>query len=238
MSGFAALADRKHTREDSIEITPLPQIPGCHVGPATSRRRPPGRLPVPTMERCRRLEGRILRRPWAAERECMKQGSTGGDTPNARAPENSPPSRKTAEPAFGGCRGLDIVSRPVSERLLRTHSAGRRCRRAAGVQRVREVASCRQALALGRLCCPPIPSADGGGWHVHLRASESSVRVRLCGEPRLDETDAEGGRRAAMPLSRVLRAMRIRRSRSLSPRTARERVSLPLARPPSNYVPI
>jgi len=36
----------------------------------------------------------------------MKQGRTGADTLNARAPENSPPSRKTAEPAFGGCRGL------------------------------------------------------------------------------------------------------------------------------------
>ncbi len=189
------------------------------------------------MERWGRLEGRILRRPWAAERECMKQGSTQGDTLNARAPENSPPSRKTAEPAFGGCRGLDIVSPPVPEELLLAGSAGRRCRRAAGVQRVREVAAWRQAIVLGRLCCPPIPPADGGGWHVHLRASGWSVRVRLGGEPRLDGTDAEGVRRAAMPLSRVLRAMRIRRSRSLSPRTSRERVSLPLACPPSTQAP-
>ncbi len=139
------------------EISPLPQIRIATLHLPRSAPSRPRRLPVPTMERWRRLDGRIL--PRAGRRQSRLSGDA----------EVSTSSR---------CLSPSGYSLPVS--------AGRRCRWAAGVQRVREVAAWRQALALGRLCCPPMPSADGGGWHVHLRASESSVRARLGREPRLE----------------------------------------------------
>ena len=42
-----------------------------------------------------------------AERECMEQGSSLAGTLNARAPENSPPSRKTKTETTHHVRGLD-----------------------------------------------------------------------------------------------------------------------------------
>ena len=178
------------------------------------------------MEPWRRLDGRILRCPFAAERGCRSPGRTRADMLNARAPENPPPSRKTAEPAFGRRRGLVAAWLSFLEWLLPACSAGRRCRRAAGVQRVSKAAAYRQPPALGRLCCPPIPPADGGRWHGHLRASGSSARARFGAGSRLAGTDAEGRRRAVMPSS-VYCAPQTRRQPLEKPHLTQEGIAAP-----------
>jgi len=89
-----------HARGHYRDLRP-PSDPSRLIAPATSHGRQVRHDSVPTLQRWRRLDGRILRRPCAAERECMTQGSACGDMLNAGPPKNPPPSRKTAEPAFG-----------------------------------------------------------------------------------------------------------------------------------------